>query len=106
MDILEQHLSPDGLLKLIVCGTVDGEISIGFEGYQWHTHADLLTSVYGSPQELAVRRFVDDVLTGRAIIVVARVNNDIRDIWITEDAEAENEYTTPGETLEMRSWER
>src|SRR5438046_1455790 len=40
MTIIEEHQSPDGLLRLIVQRDDDGDIAIGFEGYPWHTHGD------------------------------------------------------------------
>jgi hypothetical protein len=47
-DILEEHRSPDGLLRFIVTRDEQGDISLGFDGFVWHTHADVLARRLGS----------------------------------------------------------
>ena len=103
MEILEQHLSPDGMLTFIV-GREDGEVCLGFEGYPWHTHPDLLAADGVSP-EAATRQFVDALLAGRTVIVVSRAGSTVRDVWITDDAESELKNKMPDETLEFRYWD-
>jgi hypothetical protein len=83
MDILEQHVSPDGLLKFIVCRD-DGDICLGFYGYPWHTHPELLTSE-GVSEESAIQQFVNDLINSRAVIAVSRIAGAVRDVWITDD---------------------
>jgi len=107
---VERHHSPDGELTLVVLREAEG-ISIGFDGFEWHTHGDLLAADYpfGAGAEItpedATRRFVQDVVSNRAIIVVRRVDGEIRDVWITEDVEKELRYQQPGETMEFRHWD-
>jgi hypothetical protein len=74
MAIVERHLSADGLLQLIVDLADDGDWSVGFEGYAWHTHGDMLTHDYGGSPESAVRAFVSDILTSQRVIVISRLD--------------------------------
>lgn len=104
MSITEEHRSPDGILRFLVGKGDDGDITLGFDGFSWHTHADILASSSGISQEEAVRRFVDDLLGGRAIIAVARVGGTIRDIWVTETPRPDN-YKPDDETIEFRYWD-
>jgi hypothetical protein len=66
LQLLEQHRSPDSLLTLRIGRYDDGDISIGFDGYSWHTHADILASLSGLGEDEAVRQFVDNLLGGPA----------------------------------------
>jgi len=105
MSIVERHTSPDGLLDLIVARS-DSDWSIGFDGFPWHTHGDILaaTGYSGSPEE-ATRRFVDDILACRLVIVISRVNGVIRDAWATDDSSKDEvRYSESGETIEKRYW--
>jgi hypothetical protein len=42
----EQHVTPDGALTLVVARDDDGDITVGFDGFPWHTHGDLLAANY------------------------------------------------------------
>src|SRR5436190_18117200 len=39
----EEHRTPDGALTLVVSHE-DDDITIGFDGFQWHTHGDVLAA--------------------------------------------------------------
>jgi hypothetical protein len=104
MHILEEHRSPDGLLRFLVCRSGDGDISLGFDSFTWHTHADILASLSGLSENVAVKQFVDDVLSSRAIIAVARVDGNIRDVWVT-DTPSPDKYKPDNETIEFRYWD-
>jgi hypothetical protein len=105
MSIVERHSSPDGLLQLVVDRAVDGDWSVGFDGFAWHTHGDLLTLKYGGSPESAVRAFVDDVLESRRVIVISRVDGVIRAAWVADDPLSdEMKYAEPDETIEKRVW--
>ncbi len=41
----EEHRTPDGALTLVVSHE-DDDITIGFDGFQWHTHGDVLAATY------------------------------------------------------------
>jgi hypothetical protein len=103
MSIVERHCTPDGLLTLIVERHEEGDVSLGFEGFAWHTHADILASLSGLSSDDAVRRYVDDLLAERSVIAIARVGEEIRDVWVTDRA-FEDKYKPDGETLEFRYW--
>jgi len=91
MASVERHISPDGVLQLIVDLAADGDWSIGFDGCDWHTHGDILASMHraGTPEhetpEQATRSFVDDILQSRLPIVVWRVHGKIRDVRMFEE---------------------
>jgi hypothetical protein len=106
MAIVERHTSPDGLLRLIVDHADDGDWTVGFDGFAWHTHGDVLewSGYAGTPGE-RVRAFVDDVVASRRVIVVSRVGGDVRDAWVTDDPSYEGtKYAEPNETIEKRLW--
>ncbi len=95
------HVSPDGELRLKV-QNVDGDIVIGFHGYAWHTHGDILSGVYGANTCWAVRQYVDDILMGRKSICVLRKDGLVVDVWITDEPDAET--ADSGETIQIRKW--
>jgi hypothetical protein len=98
-----EHISPDGLLRFIV-ERDNGDVSLGFAGYGWHTHADLIAASFGMPEREAVSRFVDDLLADRSVIAVSRVGGIIQDVWITDDPTSELRYKPEGEEIEFRYW--
>src|SRR4029077_10418213 len=86
MDVVEQHISVDGLLKFVACRDDNGDMTPGFavvcrEGdnditllFYRHTHADILASLSGLPEAVAVRCYIDGILEDRAVIGVARID--------------------------------
>jgi hypothetical protein len=38
------------------------------------------------------------------VIAVLRAEGSIKDVWVTDDVEAERRYQQPGEELEFRYW--
>jgi hypothetical protein len=103
LHVVEEHHSPDGVLTLKVGREEDGGCWIGF-GYSWHTHGEILASLSGLREDEAVRKFVDDVIGGRAIIAVACVAGKIRDVWIAEEP-IPDRYKQEDETIEFRYWD-
>ena len=107
----EAYVSPDGTLRFVVSRDEHGDITLGFDGCAWHVHGDLLVSGYahddvvGLTPASASRRFVQEVIGGRAIIVVQRVDGAVRDIWVTGDPSRELRCRQPGESLEFRRWD-
>ena len=55
LNLVEEHRSPDGILTLKVKREDDGDVCVGFDGYSWHTHGDILASLSGLRQDEAVR---------------------------------------------------
>ncbi len=101
---LEKHISPDELLTFSVLQDEDGDTSLGFENYDWHTHGDILASTSGLTEEKAIRQFVDDLLNNKPIIVVMKKENKIVQVWITDDPIGELKYQQDDEVLEFRYW--
>ena len=105
MPIVERHTSPDGVLQLIVDVADDGDWQVGFEGFPWHTHGDLLAAEYGGSPGSAVRAFVEDILASRRVIVVSRIDGKTQDVWVTDDPSQDDlKYACPSETIEKRFW--
>lgn len=112
MPIVERHKSSSELPDLIV--EVDGEDwMVGFDGYAWHTHGDILHAWgYRGPPAEATRQFVDDILASRRQIIVRRTNGKIRDLDVPverkvdtrEVADDIRKYAPPGETAEIWYW--
>lgn len=104
MQILERHDSPDGLLKFVIGREEDGDVYLGFQGVGWHTHADILASSSGLSEDVAVRQFVDLLLTDQTVVAVVRIGGQIRDVWISDDPAKDAKYKQSDETLEFRYW--
>ena len=98
-----EYISPDNQLRFVVDHD-EQDISLGFEGFPWHTHADLLAWEFGTSEELAVDRFVSDLLSDRSILAVSRIDGTIRDVWITADPQSDLRYNSDDELLEFRYW--
>lgn len=101
----ERHTSPDGEFTLVV-ERVEGtdDFAIGFEGFEWHTHADLLGSFYRQPESVAVRTFVDAVLSDQLYVVVDRHDGLVSDVSVTFDPASEGDDLPPGFAVELRTW--
>ena len=106
----DEHHTPDGCFTLLV--KYEGEdISIGFAGFEWHMHGDLLAANYplrqlgGLTSETATRRFVEDIISNRAVIAVTKMDGRIRDVWITDDIGKELRHKQPDEEIEFRYWD-
>ena len=39
-----EYISPDGRLRFVVVTGDDGDVALGFDGFAWHTHADMLAT--------------------------------------------------------------
>ena len=106
----EEHHTPDGRFTLVVKYEGD-DILIGFAGFGWHTHGSVLAANYalggvsGLTPEIAMRRFVEDIISNRAVIAVMKRDGVIRDVWITDDIEKELRYQQPDEAIEFRYWD-
>ena len=111
MAVIERHISPDGALELRV-DLVGGDWTIGFVGYRWHMHSDILigygrTAVPGP----AVRVFVDEIIGSRRVIAVHRRDGVMFDVTVPDDfvdrplKKTFGKYAPPGETFELRYWD-
>ena len=97
----QRHISPDGKLCLIVV-TVDDDLIIGFEGYAWHTHGDILARLSGLDAEAAIEEFIEKVKRGELVIAVLSKGENVTNIWISDDPQRET--AIPGETIRLRLW--
>jgi len=104
LHLIEEHQSPDGLLTFKIGREDSGDYCLGFDGYSWHTHADILAELSGLGEAEAMRQFVDELVSGRAIIAIARVGGKIRDVWVV-DGPLPGKYKTDDETFEFRFWD-
>jgi hypothetical protein len=98
-----KYVSSDNQLKFVV-DRDEQDVRLGFEGFSWHTHANVLASEFGTSEELAVNRFVRDLLSDRSILVVSRIGGTIHDVWITADPQSDLRYKSDDEVLEFRYW--
>ena len=98
-----EYVSPDNQLRFVV-DYDEQDVSLGFEGFPWHTHADVLATEFGTSEELAVERFVRDLLSDRSILAVSRIGGTISDVWITADPQSDLLYNSDEEVLEFRYW--
>lgn len=102
---MEQHTSPDGRLKFLVVQEEDGDVSLGFEGFPWHTHGDILAALTGLPEVEAVRRYVDNLVGGVSVVALWSVAGELQDIWVSENPEEDARYPEAGESIELRFWD-
>ena len=100
----EEHTSPDGVLTFVVENLGNNDVAIGFRGYPWHTHADILASLTGLSEGNAVRAYVDSLLADNSIIAIQTIDDVITDIWITDDPKSDKKYQEPNESLQFRYW--
>jgi hypothetical protein len=104
MNIVEEHVSPDCFLRLIVTLEGDGDIAIGFDGYAWHTSSDILASLSGLPESDAIQEFVKRIIGDEQVIAVSRINGEVSDVWPTDDPKGEFKHMAQQESLEFRRW--
>jgi len=104
MEIIEEHRTPDGLFRFVVERSEDGDLTLGFHGFAWHTHGDILAALSGLPEDAAIRNYVGALLSGRSFIGIARVAGEIRDVWVTNEVD-DDKYKPDNETLEFRYWD-
>jgi hypothetical protein len=100
-----EYVSPDGSLRFMIVSDDDGDVTLGFAGFAWHTHADILAAVTGRSEAEAVERFVQDVLGNQAVIALSRIGGEVRDVWVTERPASESRYLSEGESVELRYWD-
>jgi hypothetical protein len=109
MDQRQEYVSPDGILRLLVIRD-ENDFTIGFDGYGWHTHGDVIAGelqLIGEPELLAaeaVKRFVTDLVGEEVAVCIYRTDGRITDIAATYVPEENDPYLGPGESLEIRTW--
>jgi hypothetical protein len=110
MAIVERHTSPDGSMTLFVDLTAS-DWTVGFDGYVWHTHGDILDAWgYDGAPEARTRAFVDDITKSRRVIVVVRTDGKVSDISVPDGlvdrplSKSFAMYAPANETAEFRYW--
>jgi hypothetical protein len=76
--IYRDYISPDDTLRFLV-QTGDGDITMGFDGYPWHTHGDILAALSSGTPEGAMERYIADLIGNGLIIGVARASGRLWD---------------------------
>jgi len=97
--------TPDRTLRFQVVDADDGCIMLGFEGFLWHTHPDLLPETYQTPGREGIDRFVKDLLQNRIVIAVYRRNQTISDVRIAFHPEVHLRFKWEDEDIELRYWD-
>ena len=103
-----EYVSPDGQLRfLVICP--DGDWTLGFDGFPWHTHGSILAELSGQDEITAIERFVADLTGNNTVIVLRRRSGVLTDVWTTNDPADElssyKRYGWPDETIEFRLWD-
>ncbi len=101
---VEEHVSPDGRLRFLVVADRDGDLALGFDGYPWHTHADISAALSGLDETEAVRRYVHDLPNDKSVVALWGPPGEVRDVWISEDPARDAAYPIEGEVIELRYW--
>ncbi|QDF41562.1 hypothetical protein FJN17_30490 [Bradyrhizobium symbiodeficiens] len=103
-----EYTSPDGQLRLLVI-CPDGDWTLGFDGFPWHTHGSILASLSGKDEEAAIDNFVADLTSGKSVIAMKRIGGSLADVWVTddpaEDVSDTKKYGLGDETMEFRLWD-
>jgi hypothetical protein len=102
-----EYTSPDGQLKFLVT-CLDGDWTIGFDGFPWHTHGSILAELSGLDEIAAVERYLADLIGNVSVIALTRTSGDLTAVWITDDpadaVEDCKKYGDSSETIEFRLW--
>ncbi|EMI54113.1 hypothetical protein RSSM_04451 [Rhodopirellula sallentina SM41] len=57
-----------------------------------------------TPEPLAVRAFVDEILNDAAVIAMRYVDNIVSDVWVSDDPRSDLRYCQSNERIEFRYW--
>lgn len=102
----ERYPIPDATLTLLV-QREDGDITIGFDGYPWHTHADIIADLRRqSDSESALKTYLDDLFHDRLPIILMMKAGVLREPYIPDFPEepVDTKYFAPDESYELRYW--
>ena len=102
---VSRYFSPDGLLTFVVVADGTGDVTLGFAGYPWHTHADILAALSGTAPEAAGEQFVAALLGNKAAIAVATVAGRVEDVWVSDDPPVANPHKPFDEMIKFRFWD-
>lgn len=108
--MIEEHVSPDGILRFHVVTGDDGDVTLGFDGFPWHTHGDILAATTGLSTAEAVRQFIADLLGAESVVVLWSVDGELRDVWVSDNPSDDSNYVDAlsagnGESVQSRYWD-
>lgn len=102
-----EYVSPDGALRFVVI-CPDGDWTVGFDGFAWHSHGSILAALSGEDEIAAIDRCVADLVGNISVIALRRTSGRLTDVWITDDPAVDmasyKKYGQADETLEFRFW--
>jgi hypothetical protein len=100
----ESFQSPDGMPVLDVDTGDDGDIIIGFKGFDWHAHRDMWMRRYCvAAPAVAAACLVKDLLNDRLIIEIWRGEGKIETFSLLKDGDEISEGGD-GIMIERRYW--
>jgi hypothetical protein len=102
MKVIEQHSTPDGLLKFVVKDFGD-DIALGFDGFPWHTHPECIPPYNSTDWKPALRKYVDELLADHLVIGMRKIDGNLADAWV-EEAPKLDKYKPANEVIEYRYW--
>ena len=103
MSEASRHTTPDGRFTLIH-DPADDDV-IGFEGFPWHTHSELLSGLDTEPEIETMPQLIEALKQRRLVVAVSRINGNIDDVWFTDDPESELIGLEQGHAVELRYWD-
>jgi hypothetical protein len=109
MDVpLGEYVSSDGQLKFLVT-CPEGDWTIGFDGFPWHTHGSILAALSGRDEVSAIQHLIDDLTGNISVIALKKIAGILTEVWISEhpaeDLSACKRYGAVDETMEFRLWD-
>jgi hypothetical protein len=108
MTLVGEYISPDGQLRFIVT-CPDGDWTIGFDGFPWHTHGSILAELSGQNVISAVERFLGDLTTNVSVIALRRTAGKLTAVWVSDDPRKDlldhERHHEVSETVEFRLWD-
>jgi hypothetical protein len=102
----ERYSTPDTTLTLLVQRN-DDDITIGFDGYPWHTHADIIADLRReSDPEAALQAYLDDLFHDRLPIVLMKKAGVLTQPFIPDfpDQPLNSKHFEADECYEVRLW--
>jgi len=79
-----EYVSPDGQLRLLVT-CPDGDWTVGFAGFPWHTHESILAGSSELDEISAIEQLVADLTGNISVITLTRRSGVLTDVWIADD---------------------
>ncbi|MEM7226910.1 MAG: hypothetical protein AAF495_28325 [Pseudomonadota bacterium] len=85
MNVSETYVSPDNALKLVVVEDSGGNMTVGFEGGNWHTHPDLIRDWLPVGNRDAVQFLVEAIIGDQLPILFKASSGSSSNAWISDN---------------------